>query len=144
MSLHEKLSRLRELEGKVPPLSRDANYLLYPDGDEAAKCRGDLGGQGEDWLTDVDLARFLCDLRNAAPAILATLDEIKPGDRQRLEEITEIIDFSIPSELTGVEEGDEELDFAPNEYKELVKAKAVLYRYRAMAAKMEEEGKGDE
>jgi hypothetical protein len=84
-------------------------------------------------------ASLICDLRNAAPAMLAVLGKFQPGDSERLEDIIETINFSIPSELQCVEEGDEELDFAYTEYQELVKGKGCLRRLQEACQLMEAE-----
>ncbi|MCK9568926.1 hypothetical protein M0R72_08295 [Candidatus Pacearchaeota archaeon] len=114
----DEVARLKEHVAKIPTLTRDAQYLLYPDGDEAVKCHSDLGGS-EDWLTDVDLAKMLCELLNAAPALLDVLGEIRPGDRQLIAYASDEI---------------EETHHAP----EWDAVKDALRRYRDIARKMEE------
>ena len=76
------------------------------------------------------------------PEAMDRLDEVlkgfQPGDIEKLEAIIELINFSLPSELLGAEEGDAVLEFAPDEYLELVKAKDLLYGFRDMCRLMEE------
>jgi hypothetical protein len=114
-SLIDEVARLKEHVAKVPELTRDAQYLLYPDGDEAVKCHSDLGGS-EDWLTDVDLAKTLCELLDDAPKLLDVLSMTRAGDADAISEI-----LSLLEEIADISKGDREL----------------LTRYRDMAAAME-------
>ncbi|MFA5380285.1 MAG: hypothetical protein WC455_31275 [Dehalococcoidia bacterium] len=125
-SLIELVAKLRELEAKA-----HYPYLVYVQTEMQTSCA---------CKTDED-ARFVSAMRNAAPALLGILGEIRPGDAKKLDAIIEMIDFSIPSELIGVEEGDEMFDYSPGEYQEMIRMKAVLRRYQAMAAKIAEESK---
>lgn len=86
-------------------------------------------------------ARFCLEMVNTGPDMLAVLSMFRKGDAKRLADVIEIIDFSLPSELMSVEEGDEELDFVEDEFKELVKAKSILYRLQAACTLMEADQK---
>jgi hypothetical protein len=79
---------------------------------------------------------YECAVLNAAPTLLDILGEIRAGDVRRFDEIIEMIDFSMPSELMGVDECDEEFDLAPSEYQEMIRMKETLHRYRGIAKRM--------
>jgi hypothetical protein len=71
------------------------------------------------------------------PMLLDIMGAIRPGDTEKLDAIIEMIDFSMPDELTDVDEGDELFEFVPSEDQDMIRMKAVLRRYRGMAARME-------
>jgi hypothetical protein len=71
-------------------------------------------------------------------ALLTALGKVQEGDAHKLDEIIEMIDFSIPSELMSVEESDEDFDIAPSEYQEMIQMKATLQRYADLARLMED------
>lgn len=121
-SLVNEVARLKEHVAEVPALTRDAQYLLYPDGDAAAECYSDLGGS-EDWLTGRDLAKTLCELLNVATKLLDVLGMIRAGDVEILE--------SMLSGFSGQEYGD---DGPGTEY---LTVNDLLRRYRDMANRME-------
>ncbi len=90
------------------------------------------------FFSDAQELQYMCEILNAAPALLDVLGEIRAGDARRFDEIIEMIDFSLPSELMGVEESEEEFEIAPSEYQEMIRMKETLHRYRDVAKKMEE------
>ena len=59
------LERLRELAARIRPLERDGQSLLYPDGDEACRCRPDLGADDPG-----NLAEFIELMQTALPGLL--------------------------------------------------------------------------
>lgn len=71
MSLIDEVEKLLELRKNLRSLDVDGCSLLYPDGDEAARCRGDLGN--DESTSGTDLAESLCRLHNLAPAMLEVL-----------------------------------------------------------------------
>lgn len=87
MMLLDEIAKLRELERQFSGLVQDANYLYYPDGDEAVRCRGDLGGSTS---SGTGLAEMLCGLRNLAPAMLSVLECFQKEDVETLGEILDV------------------------------------------------------
>jgi hypothetical protein len=134
-NLIDEVARLKELEAKATP---SRWYLI---GNRDIQLLSEFTSQDDFYINFDDSGRedpeFITEMRNAAPKLLDVLGEIRAGDTRRFDEIIEMIDFSIPSELAGVEEGDEEFDLAPSEYQEMIKMKETLHRYRDMAAQME-------
>lgn len=103
MSLLSDLPKLAEL-GNIPPLTVEGNCILYPDGDEAAKCRPNLGDLADNWLTGEDLATSACALLNATPAMLSVLGKFREGDeylsRVILRYCIELFENGEPSNIT--------------------------------------------
>ena len=113
----EEIKKLRELRKNLRSLDVDGCSLLYPDGDEAARCRGDLGN--DESTSGTDLAESLCGLHNLAPAMLEVLSMIQEGDAKDLSWVAEFFEADCEPE------GD--------------RIAAVIRRYEKMAALMEKE-----
>ena len=142
-NLIAKVAELRKLEAKATPGPWDMNYNgsyeIFTAGHGPSESRDKtvmrwkddgLPIRGKDSL-------LILIMRNAAPRMLAALGKVQAGDAHKLDEIIEMIDFSIPSELMSVEESDEDFDIAPSEYQEMIQMKATLQRYVDLARLME-------
>lgn len=80
---------------------------------------------------------FRLALQRSAPDMLAALGLVRAGDVDVIESAIDAIDFMIPSELSGAEDGDEALDFALDDSKKLVKMVQALRRYAELARLVE-------
>ena len=78
-----KLDRLKELAAGLRPLTRDDQSLYYPDGDEACRCRTDLGS---DLDPSTDLAEYIEEVQKALPGLLRVCDAFIEAETFRLNE----------------------------------------------------------